>query len=455
MPYNRQEPRSLLLLEILRIRTKGSCLTFWTSISFSPRYTLQLGLTSVILRKYSTEKTRLCLLCSNLLRMCRRGVRKTSPKHPPLPCTTFGAFGACVSAFRVFSKTLRSKPSLIFRHLPLTAVGSVSPLEPGVVPRLDSLDSLCTHDRSLRSLSAAWVLEVASLQRARLRRDFPQHATSPTTQLLPLPSFSPKHATLFATQLLSRPPFFPQHATFSLRELPFFPQPANSPYVSLLSSNCTKFPNFRRYPLSSLPSPSPVSPLESLPIFKLQTTSATLHSTFPPHATFYTRISLKFPRDLRILDGGDFRGSTKWPFSGGPPGTAFFDPLFSSWLIAKSKWTKFRHSEWGFRNEWILLQLELRELQGSGRGKFRSRKYVCRDQISNRGDSTRDFFFTLIFQTWNASRRFPFEWPFLSYYFVVRYQIPEVLQTPSKFGPYKMAILGGPPWNGLFYPPFQ
>ena len=243
------------------------------------------------------------------------------------------------------SKTLRSKPSLIFRHLPLTAVGSVSPLEPGVVPRLDSLDSLCTHDRSLRSLSAAWVLEVASLQRARLRRDFPQHATSPTTQLLPLPSFSPKHATPFATQLLPRPPFFPQPATFSLRELPFFPQPANSPYVSLLSSNCTKFPNFRRYPLSSLPSPSPVSPLESLPIFKLQTTSATLHSTFPPHATFYTRISLKFPRDLRILDGGDFRGSTKWPFSGGPPGTAFFDPLFSSWLIAKSKWTKFRHSE--------------------------------------------------------------------------------------------------------------
>ena len=35
------------------------------------------------------------------------------------------------------------------------------------------------------------------------------------------------------------------------------------------------------------------------------------------------------------------RGCTKWPFSGGPPGTAFFDPIFSSWLIANLKFTKF------------------------------------------------------------------------------------------------------------------
>ena len=69
---------------------------------------------------------------------------------------------------------------------------------------------------------------------------------------------------------------------------------------------------------------------------------------------------LHFAEKNWVCEVGQKIGPTKWPFSGGPPGTAFFTPIFSSWLIANLKLTKFRVFESyqkmpkksGFSNPW-------------------------------------------------------------------------------------------------------
>ena len=69
------------------------------------------------------------------------------------------------------------------------------------------------------------------------------------------------------------------------------------------------------------------------------------------------------------------RGCTKWPFSGGPPGTAFFDPIFSSWLIANLKLTKF----WVFISRYFspLNSEKLRSAKMLNLGSVRNSSNLC------------------------------------------------------------------------------